>query len=56
MTHKYLSVLNNQIKKYYIRFKFKYNDLVFDILRAYANYDVEIGFIKGIDQIIEYLV
>ncbi|CAD8073919.1 unnamed protein product [Paramecium sonneborni] len=34
----------------------KYNDLVFDILRAYANYDVEIGFVKGIEQIVEYLI
>ncbi|CAD8071356.1 unnamed protein product [Paramecium primaurelia] len=44
------------LDKKYIQSNFKYNDLIFDILRAYANYDVEVEFIKGIDQIVEYLV
>jgi hypothetical protein len=30
-------------------YEFKYSDIVFDILRAYANYDVEIGYVKGMD-------
>ncbi|CAD8156471.1 unnamed protein product [Paramecium octaurelia] len=50
------SQYDSQIFKCIKQLDKKYNDLVFDILRAYANYDVEIGFIKGIDQIVEYLV
>ncbi|CAD8078915.1 unnamed protein product [Paramecium sonneborni] len=52
----YESQYDQQIFKCIKELDKKYNDLVFDILRAYANYDVEIGFIKGIDKIVEYLV